>query len=121
MCLPPVEFASEELSSGHLLVTASGEVDLASSAALRERIVGARRSLILDLQPCTFLDASAITAIVSAHQRLRRTACALVAIAPGGIARRTIDLSGLADAVPVVESRAAAVAAIDDLELERVR
>ena len=89
-----------------------GEVDLSNAEEIQEPLVhlvatGATR-LLIDLERCTFIDSTGITALVRAHGSLRakQPDCDPLVIATGnGHVARILHLAGIGDAIPVVASR----------------
>jgi anti-sigma B factor antagonist len=72
-----------------VMIAVGGELDLAVSPQLRERmfarIAAGYRKLLLDFSEVTFIDSSAIGAIVGAVSRLRTSGGGAVAVVcPGG-------------------------------------
>ena len=63
------------LSTAPLVVTVSGEIDIASSSKLREELLGAMRRhgarLALDLSGVTFMDCAGINALLAARRHAR--------------------------------------------------
>lgn len=58
-----------------IVISPSGEIDLASSPALRESITSALASspsnrLVIDLADVTFMDSSGLTCLAFAHQQM---------------------------------------------------
>jgi anti-anti-sigma factor len=95
--------------SGAPGVLVRGDVDIDTAPrltdALDEAIRGTRGVFVLDLREVTFLDSSGINVLVRARALLGRAARELVVICPPGPARRTFELTGLADLLAVFESR----------------
>ncbi|MGO9488327.1 MAG: STAS domain-containing protein [Solirubrobacteraceae bacterium] len=113
------------------IIALGGEVDLASSPDLRERIFAhinaGRRRLILDLTDVTFIDSTAIGVLVGAVTRLRasgggslavvcperRDSLSVVVPAEGeGMIRQIIEVTGLDAGVALCSSRDQALAEI---------
>jgi anti-anti-sigma factor len=93
-------------------VSASGEFDLTNSgdiaAILAERLRAGARSVRLDLSGVTFVDATAVSAIVQARA-LYDARCATLRIAgQRGIVARVLALSGIRSAAPAQFSAASA-------------
>ena len=60
-----------------IVITPSGEIDLASAPALREQITTALASssstvLVVDLADVTFMDSSGLTCLAFAHQQMHQ-------------------------------------------------
>ncbi len=78
----------------------SGEVDMASSAALdnaiREAVTapGVKRVMV-DLSKVTFLDSTGINTLVQGHQRATDRDITLHVVNPSRMALRVLDLTGV--------------------------
>lgn len=104
------------LSSGHVVVSLSGEVDIAAvgavTAALAEAIRQARTGVIVDLADLEFIDASGLGALVRARQHSRHLPAGLgLAAAPGHV-MRLLRVSRLAGHLMVFPSVAVAAEAM---------
>ena len=81
-----------------LVLSLTGELDLYTAPALREALRGAvERSparLVVDLGGVTFIDSTALGALVEARSRLARDDAFALA-APGLEVRRALEVSGL--------------------------
>jgi anti-anti-sigma factor len=94
-----------------------GEVDLSNTEEIHEPLVrctanGATR-LLIDLSRCTFIDSTAIAALVRARDALRakQPGSDPLVIATGtGHVARILHLVGIGDAIPLVASRAEGLA-----------
>jgi anti-sigma B factor antagonist len=97
------------------IVVAAGELDayvvpdLASAFA---EVHGAP-SVIADLEDVSFMDSSALGHVVRAARRLDDAGAELRIVLPRGAARRIFEITELDRALPIAESRGAALA---DLE-----
>jgi anti-anti-sigma factor len=103
------------LQESHTVITASGELDLASASALRELVLGrieaGERCVIFDLSGLTFCDSAGLTVFVQAKNRSDELGGEIRLAAPTGIVQRVLEISGLADALPVYPTLADAQAA----------
>lgn len=83
-------------------VSAHGEFDLTNSDAIAhalvERLSAGARSVRLDLSAVTFMDATAINAIVQSQNLYRARQGTLVISGQRGMAARVLALSGVATA-----------------------
>ncbi len=82
----------------HTVVWLRGEHDMANVAGLAETIESAivrDADVILDLRGVEFMDASTVTVIVGADERLRAGSRSLVVRCPSRCARRVLELCGL--------------------------
>ena len=94
-----------------VVVRFRGELDLANVERVRDVLLdaahGDARRLIVDLGDVTFLDSTALGALVQTHRALGERA--LVLVAPAGDPRRALDVSGLLRHLTVRESLADAL------------
>lgn len=92
------------------LIVAQGELDLASAPHLEDRVLAELRGgglpIVLDLRELTFMDSTGVRAIVSAHQVAAETGAQLVLVRPraDSAARRVIEISGIDDALGLVDA-----------------
>lgn len=97
----------DELSvDGEVVISASGEVDMASAPLLWDRLSAAipevKARLVVDLSQTTFIDSSALAVFVRAQKRLRPAGADLVLRAPNKAAQTILSITGL-DQVLTVE------------------
>jgi anti-sigma B factor antagonist len=113
--MPPVRPRVEELP-GAIAVTLSGELDAYDAPALRAAFAGAvdvlgdRALVVLDLEGVSFLDSSALGAIVGLLKRVRERERELRVVLPTSSARRIFELTGLDRTLDVRPSRGDALA-----------
>ena len=98
-----MDFAIEETRDGDRIVLAvRGEIDMATAYRLRaalERADGAR-DVRVDLREVEFMDSTALSALVAAHQALEH----LTIVCPPGPGRRALEVSGLIDVLEVSDA-----------------
>jgi anti-sigma B factor antagonist len=87
------------------VVTVHGEIDVATSPTLRERLIdlvndGATR-LVLDLETVDFLDSTGLGTIVSLLKRVRTHGGDLRLVCTEARIRRLFQITGLDKAVPL--------------------
>jgi anti-sigma B factor antagonist len=113
---PPAAFAiSDEAVDGAVVVTLEGELDLASSAALRRRIDStAGRGLVLDLRSVTFVDSSALRELLRARTHLEARGDRLVLAALAPALRRLLELTHTAPLFETAPTRDAALRMLRD-------
>jgi anti-anti-sigma factor len=106
---------------GHVLVTVSGEIDIATAAQLRDRLagpVGGRRQVIVDLSRVSFIDAAGAGVLADAAARAAARGASFQLATAGRQVRRVLALTGLDRSIPlaatVAEARAA-LRAVPDL------
>jgi anti-sigma B factor antagonist len=115
------EVRSEAAGEGVAVVVLNGEHDLGTVPHVKEALAGAAsdgKAILIDLCSATFVDSSILGALLEA----RRTAVDNdrgFAVACSGEAepvRRVLEVTGLADELPVHPTREAALAALDAQE-----
>jgi anti-anti-sigma factor len=113
----PAQFALDEatLPGGGVVMTAAGELDIATVPALRRRLdavidAGAKR-LVLDLSAVSFMDSVAMAAILHARTRLSDGGRLAVVIPSGSYTRLVVEIAGLPRCLDLYETRADALAA----------
>jgi anti-anti-sigma factor len=87
-------------------IRVAGELDLATSAQLRDALHEAERRarrIVLDLRQLTFMDSSGVHVIVDANNRARRSGGRLVLTRGPDSVDRLFALTGTAAVVDVVE------------------
>ena len=99
----------EDASGGRTIVKLCGELDIASSPGLRERLLAvlSRRApshLILDLSKLQFIDSSGIAVFVNTERRARLLGCTVVLVAPQAPVSRVLQICGLDQHFPIVEN-----------------
>jgi anti-sigma B factor antagonist len=94
------------------VITPQGELDIATLDDFRHALSDAAReagsTVVVDLSEVSFIDSSALGAVVEAHHRLRRDRRQLAVVAPPGTAAAVVlGLTGLRSRLPVFETREA--------------
>ena len=108
-----IELIEETFDPHGLVVTVSGELDVATAPALRDHLeaaiaAGAQR-LVVDLRAISFLDSVALAAIVHAKQRLPAAGRMVLAVDPSSYTMLVLKSTGLTRVLDLVETRAQAV------------
>jgi anti-sigma B factor antagonist len=97
------------------VVTVHGEIDVATSPSLRERLIGLVNSgatrLVLDLEGVDFLDSTGLGTIVSLLKRVRTHGGDLRLVCTEARIRRLFEITGLDKAVPLRASLDDAISA----------
>ena len=98
---------------GHrTVISVSGEVDVFGAPTLRreidEALAAGGAELWIDLSETEFMDSSGLHALADARVRLKELGRRLTVICPPGPVRRVLDVSGLAEQLPLAVDRAAA-------------
>jgi anti-sigma B factor antagonist len=90
---------------GWTVVTVHGEIDVATSPTLRERLIdlvnGGATQLVLDLEAVDFLDSTGLGTIVSLLKRVRTHGGDLRLVCTEARIRRLFQITGLDKAVPL--------------------
>jgi anti-sigma B factor antagonist len=99
-----------------VVIAPEGELDLALLGDFRRGLSEAAREatdgVLVDLTDVSFIDSSALGAIVELQNHLRRAKQQLTVVAPSGTAVAVVlGLTGLRNQLPVYETREAALAA----------
>jgi anti-anti-sigma factor len=86
----------------------SGELDLASSAALEEALDRATAAgpeqVILDLRALEFMDSTGLSVLVKAHQRAEDAGTRFGLVKGPAQVQRLLGLTGVADRITVVDT-----------------
>jgi len=93
---PPLDLIVVEVPP-ESLVTAAGELDLATAPALTAALRGLASSgglVTIDLRAVTFLDVAGLHALLEAQRVVRRKDRRLRILGPSGEAARVLDLTG---------------------------
>jgi anti-sigma B factor antagonist len=87
------------------VVTVDGEIDVATSPTLRERLIGlvneGSTRLVLDLEAVDFLDSTGLGTIVSVLKRTRTHGGDLRLVCTEARIRRLFEITGLDKALPL--------------------
>ena len=85
------------------VVHVAGEIDLAAKADLLAALTqasGGGRNVVVDLSRTTFMDSTALKALVDAWQSQTRAGLGFTLRNPSKEARRTLVIAGLEDVLP---------------------
>jgi len=97
-----------------------GEIDLINAPELlqhAERAIELHRHLVLDLSDATFVDSSAIHALVKIRTNAEHAGCvAVLQMGTAATVERAIEITGLEQLMPRVKNRREAIDAIHRLE-----
>jgi anti-sigma B factor antagonist len=96
------------------VIVPAGELDIANVGDFRAALSNAARegtgAVVVDLSEVSFIDSSALGALVELHSRLRRTGRRLAVVAPDGSAPAVLlGLAGLRDRLSTSETRGSAL------------
>jgi len=107
-------------SPGVASVVVTGEVDMATEAALRAALLDALAYnpvvLEVDLSACTFLDCSGVRVLVAVHARATAAGCLVRVRHPQPVVRMVLEMTGLL-ALLTATANANTVAATAETEL----
>jgi len=96
-----------------------GEIDRINAPELLEhaaRAIELRRHLVIDLSDATFVDSSAIHALVKVRTNAEKAGCvAVLQMGTAATVERAIEITGLEQVMPRVESRVEAIETINQL------
>ena len=97
-----------------VVIAPEGELDVATVGGFRRGLAQAAREaeggLVVDLTEVSFIDSSALGAIVELQNQRRRSEQRLAVVVPSGSAVAVaLNLSGLRDRLPLFETRQAAL------------
>ncbi len=99
---------------GHVTLTATGEIDLASvgllEAEIDESLASGVDLLVIDLMGVTFLDSTGLRSLLSTHTKLNESGGRLALVVTGGPVMRLFDVTGIESALNLYPSVDAATA-----------
>jgi anti-sigma B factor antagonist len=99
---------------GDVVLALAGDIDIHTAPQVRDRLAGllaeGRTSIVVDLAEVTFLDSSALGALVSAHRDLAAVGGSLRLAAPQAHVLKVFRITRLAEVIPLYESVEAACA-----------
>jgi anti-anti-sigma factor len=108
---PPQDFeVTIEPSTGAATVRIHGDLDLSNADALTEALTGAGASghpVVADLTGVTFIDSSAITALVTSARMLTASGNRLELGARSTVVERVLEITGLAEGTDDFDVQAA--------------
>jgi anti-anti-sigma factor len=103
------------LRAGTGLVELHGEVDIATSVQIEGAVLDLLdqqpERIVIDLSGATFIDSKATEALMRAAQAARLAGVTVAAAGATGVVARALEVYGLDHAMPLHDSRAAALAA----------
>lgn len=96
-----------------VLARLAGEIDLSNAVAVEEQVTGGLAgagAVAVDLSGLDYLDSAGLALLTRLAGRL--SGGLRLVVAPGAVVGRTLEISGLATAIPVHETAEAALAAL---------
>lgn len=110
--MTPYGARTAELDGGGRVVHVRGEVDLYSAPELKETLVDAARlgagRLVIDLTEATFMDSSALSALLSARRRAQSLGGRVVLVNTNPAIAQTLATTGLDGILQIAASAAEA-------------
>jgi anti-sigma B factor antagonist len=98
------------------VVTASGEIDVATAPPLRDRLqaltTSGKANIVVDLLGVTFLDSTALGVLVGALKRCREAGGDLPLVIAEPRILKVFEITGLTGVFPIFESVAEAVGSV---------
>ncbi len=108
-----IELIEETFDPAGLVVTVSGELDVATAPAFREHLEAAIEAgthrLVIDLTAVSFLDSVALAAIVHEKRRLAADGRMALVVDPSSYVMLVFQSTGLTQVLDLVETRAQAM------------
>lgn len=96
---------TEDTSRVVPIVSASGEIDVATAPPLRDRLqaltASGRATLVVDLRAVTFLDSTALGVLVGALKRCRESGGDLPLVITEPRILKVFEITGLTDVFPI--------------------
>lgn len=100
-----------------LVIAAEGELDIATAPPMRDRVIGEigdePRRVVLDLREVTFIDSTALKALIDVQRHVDAQSGYLALAAGDGPVKRLIEMAVLQRRLPVFEDVDAAKAALE--------
>ena len=110
---PAFALAQEPLDTG-VVLTASGELDMATAPELRTRLTaaidGGATAIVLDLRPVTFMDSVGLAAVLHARTRLGARGRLALVLAHDSYAYLMLEVAGLPRSLALFATREEATA-----------
>ena len=112
-----LDLATEPLSPSGLVITATGELDIATVPQLRTAFADAFAAgvtrLVVDLRPLAFLDSVAVAALLHARREVGDAGRLAVVVAPDSYAHLIFEVAGLSHCLDVFPTRDEAIAHVE--------
>jgi anti-anti-sigma factor len=108
-----IQMTEETFEPAGLVITVSGELDIATAPSLRDQLMAAidagRHRLVIDLSQVSFLDSVALAAIIHTKQRLPEHGKMALAVDPASYVMLVFESGGLPQILDLVETREQAI------------
>jgi anti-anti-sigma factor len=109
-----VRLDEESLDPSGLILTVSGELDLATAPQLRASLTaaidGGVKRLVIDLCSLYFMDSIALAVLLQARRHLGDAGRMAVVVAPDSYIRLIFEVAGMPQCIEVLETREQAIA-----------
>ena len=102
-----VESTDDGEGSSRTMVRLAGEADATTRAlpeALAAEAAKRPRLLLIEMSGLTFIDSSALSAILRTHRELHGTECVLALVSPSAAVARVLQLVGADQVIPIYAS-----------------
>ncbi len=101
-----LQLSTKSLPAGATVVSVAGELDLATVAAFEAELATLVRHdrVIVDLTDCTFLDSSALRALVVAHRAATEEGGTFSLAAPTPAIRRVLEVASIDRVIAVADA-----------------
>jgi anti-sigma B factor antagonist len=108
--------ATEEVVRGAWVITIVGELDIATSARVRELLSDAARDedrpLVIDLTACDFVDSTGLATLLHGAKPAQNGESNVALVCVGGEVRKLLELTAIDRTIPVYESLESAIEAV---------
>lgn len=104
----PYEVHEETIEQRTRVIAVSGDLDMAAAPAFEKRLldsVSGEEPVILDLSDVTYMDSTAIGALIAVRRQANMTRGRFALVCQPGDIRRMIEYTGLDAAFDVAETR----------------
>ncbi len=111
--VPPYEVSEESVEQRTRVVAIRGELDMAAAPAFEERLLNClsgETPVILDLSDVSFMDSTAIGALISVRKKANMTRGRFAVVVPPGDVERMLRITRLDTAFDIVPTRSEALA-----------
>jgi anti-sigma B factor antagonist len=108
----PYELREETIEQRSRVIAVKGDLDMSAASAFQQKLldcVSGDEPVILDLSDVTYMDSTAIGALISVRKQANMTRGRFALVCQPGDIRRMIEYTGLDAAFDVAETREAAL------------
>lgn len=97
--------STQRYLDGAVVLSISGEVDLANASSLRAQLKAAietrKHLIVVDLKDLRYIDSCGIHALLDTHHAVARNGCSIALAAVPSMVQRIFKIVGLAQMIPV--------------------